>query len=512
MVDASPSHHFSEVSMSLIELKNHLAEIHHLAAAGSVLAWDQRTYMPPRGAGARASQQATLGKIRHEMFVSDRTRDLLAAARNGAGNLDPESDDAAYLRVATRDFEKATRVPTDLVVEITRVTSLAQEVWAESRKNNEFSTFAPWLEKIIGLRRQYAQVIGYSEHLYDALLDDYEQGMTVGQLDPIFAELKQHTVPLVAAILERTPISDEALARDYDEAAQQTFSERILRACAYDFSRGRLDRAVHPFCITFAVDDVRITTRYERNWLPGALFGSLHEMGHALYEMNCAPALDGNILAGGVSLGVHESQSRLWENLVGRSRPFWQCYYPELQRHFPRQLDGVPMEEFYRAINRVKNSLIRVEADEITYNLHIVLRYEMEVELLEGRLSVADAPAAWNARMKQYLGITPPNDAQGILQDVHWSAGLFGYFPTYTLGNIFSVQLFQTALAANPAIPEEISRGQFTTLLAFLRDTIHRHGRKYPPVELVRKSTGQPLTVGPYAKYLKSKFGELYKL
>ncbi len=257
---------------------------------------------------------------------------------------------------------------------------------------------------------------------------------------------------------------------------------------------------------------MRITTRYERDWLPGALFGCLHEMGHAFYEMNVSPTLEGTLLAHGVSLGVHESQSRLWENLVARSREFWNCYYPELQRTFSRQLAGVAQEEFYRSINCVKPSLIRVEADEITYNLHIILRYEMEVELLEGRLSVADAPAAWNARMKQYLGVVPPTDSQGILQDVHWSAGLFGYFPTYTLGNILSVQIFQTAVAAHPAIPEEISRGNFNTLFNFLQENIHRHGRKFTPPELIRRATGRPLTVEPYVSYLKSKFNGLYKL
>ena len=497
--------------MPLLKLKTYLSDIHNLGQAAAVLGWDQRTYMPPRGGAARAAQQATLSKIRHEMFVSQHTRELLAAAQAEGKNLDADSDDAAYLRVAVRDFDKATKVPTPLVVELARTTSLAEEVWATARQNNDFTAFAPWLEKILHLKRQYAQAIGYAEHLYDALLDDYEQGLTVRQLDPILADLKAQTVPLVQAIAQRgAAISTELLTREYDEAAQQAFCERILRACGFDFTRGRLDRTVHPFCTSFSVDDVRITTRYERAWLPGALFGCLHEMGHAFYEMNVSPAYEGNLLSGGVSLGVHESQSRLWENLVGRSRGFWSGYYPELQRAFPRQLGAVTLEDFHRAINRVAPSLIRVEADEVTYNLHIILRYEMEVELLEGRLAVADAPAAWNARMVQYLGITPPTDREGILQDVHWSAGLMGYFPTYTLGNILSVQIYQAALARHPSIPDEIARGQFKTLFDFLRNNLHRYGRKYPPPDLIRRATGQPLTVEPYVSYLKTKFSALY--
>jgi len=498
--------------MPLTELKNHLAELHNLSMAGAVLGWDQRTHMPPRGGAARAAQQATLSRIHHEMFVGPRTRELLEAAGGAAAQLDPDSADAALLRVVRRDFAKATRVPTALVVELTRTCSLAEEVWAAARATNTFATFAPWLEKIIELKRQYAAALGYTGHIYDALLDDYEPDMTVRQLDPILAELKRQTVPLVAAIAGRPPIADALLTRDYDPAAQQVFAERILRACGFDFARGRLDRTVHPFCTNFSINDVRITTRYDAAWLPAALFGCLHEMGHAFYEMNVNPAYEATPLAGGVSLGVHESQSRLWENLVGRSRGFWQCYYPDLQRAFPRQLGTVPADDFYRAINRVQPSLIRVEADEITYNLHIIIRYEMEMALLDGSLAVADAPAAWNQRMSQYLGITPPTDREGILQDVHWAAGLIGYFPTYTLGNILAVQIYQAALAAHPAIPEEIAQGQFSTLFAFLRDNIHCHGRKYPPAELITRATGRPLTVEPYVHYLQTKFGELYKL
>ncbi|HEU4753689.1 MAG TPA: carboxypeptidase M32, partial [Armatimonadota bacterium] len=299
---------------------------------------------------------------------------------------------------------------------------------------------------------------------------------------------------------------------DYDEDLQRRFAESVLADCGYDFQRGRQDRSVHPFCTHFSRNDVRITTRYDRNFLPMALFGSMHEMGHALYEQGISEALEGNILGGGASLGVHESQSRLWENLVGRSRAFWRHYFPKLRETFPQPLSGTDEEQFYRAINRVAPSLIRVEADEVTYNLHIIIRYEMENELLEGRLAVKDAPEAWNERYRSYLGVTPPNNAEGILQDVHWSIGIMGYFPTYSLGNLLSVQLYDTALVAHPAIPDEIARGQFGALLGWMRENIHQYGRRYLPAELVRRATGTELRAGPYVRYLRTKFGEIYSL
>ena len=351
--------------------------------------------------------------------------------------------------------------------------------------------------------------------MYDALLDDYEEGMTADALDPLFEELKRQTVPLVAQIAQqadRLGGTDEILRQECDEARQQSFATRVITDCGYDFTRGRLDRAVHPFCTNFSPNDVRITTRYDAHWFPGSFFGCLHEMGHAFYEMNVKPTYESTPLAGGVSLGVHESQSRLWENLVGRSPAFWRHYYPELQKVFPGQFGGVPAETFYAAINRVSPSLIRVEADEVTYNLHIILRYEMEQELLEGRVGVADAPAAWNQRMRAYLGLTPPTDREGILQDVHWSGGGMGYFPTYTLGNILATQFFEAAVQRHPGIPEEIGRGRFGTLLEWLRVNVQQFGRKYRPGELVTRATGRGLETGPYVGYLKRKFGGGYGL
>ncbi len=494
-------------------LKARLAEIDNLGTAGAVLGWDQRTYMPAKGSEARARQLSTIAKLTHEMFVAAETRDLLGAAEADAGDWGEDSNERAMLRVARRNFDKATKVPTALVAEMAQTCALAEDVWGKARAEDDFATFAPWLVKILGLKRQYAAAVAPGKGIYDALLDDFEEGMTTAELDPLFTTLKAHAVPLVAAIKERGKAnSDELLTRDYDEAAQEAFGTFILKECGFPFDRGRLDRSTHPFCTNFSRDDVRITTRYERGWLPGSLFGCMHEMGHAFYELNIAPEYETTPLAGGVSLGVHESQSRLWENLVGRSREFWNRYYARLQSAFPGQLAKVGLEEFYRAINHVTPSLIRVEADEVTYNLHIILRYEMEVALLTGQLSVADAPAAWNEKMRSYLGITPPTTREGILQDIHWSGGGLGYFPTYTLGNVLAAQLFESAEKAMPGLRAEIQAGQFGGLYEWLRVNVHQYGKKYPPAALVKRATGRALSTEPYLRYLTGKFSAIYGL
>lgn len=496
---------------ALESLKERLADIHHLGTAGAVLDWDQQTYMPPGGLRARAEQKATLSKLSHRLFTDPEIGELLQRAAEEVADFDPQSDDAALVRVTQRDYDKATRLPEELVTEISRVTSHAQEEWAQARAEDDFPRFAPWLERIVDLERRTAEYLGYTDRLYDALLDQYEPGMTAARIDEIFAELKRETVPLARAIFERVESVDASvLTREYEPEQQREFAEAVLKDCGFDFLRGRQDRSVHPFCTHFSRGDVRLTTRYDRNFLPMALFGSLHEMGHGLYEQGTAESLEGTSLASGASLGVHESQSRLWENLVGRSRGFWGHYYPSLKHAFPDPLNGVDMEQFYRAINRVAPSAIRVEADEVTYNLHIILRYELENELLEGRLSVQDAPEAWNAKMEELLGFRPESNREGILQDVHWSIGILGYFPTYSLGNVLSAQIWEKALADVPSIPEDIASGQFEALLGWLRENIHQHGRKLFPEDLVRQATGSELTTAPYVRYLKGKFGEIY--
>lgn len=494
------------MSEALDALKSRLADVLRLGQASALLDWDQQTYMPRGAVEARAEQKATLSKLHHELFTAEETGTLLQRAEGE----DAEGQGAALLRVVRRDYDQATKLPTELVTEITRVTSVAQEEWAKARAADDYPAFAPWLEKIVDLQRRVAQSLGYKGRMYDALLDQYEPGASTAQIDQIFAGLKAELIPLSRAIFARLDrVSDAPIHGEFDENAQREFAESVLRDCGFDFDRGRQDRSVHPFCTNFGRDDVRLTTRYDRSFLPMALFGSLHEMGHGLYEQGSGAELEGTSLAGGASLGIHESQSRMWENLVGRSRPFWRHYFPKIQGVFP-SLQSTDLEGFYRAINRVDRSLIRVEADEVTYNLHIILRYELENDLLEGRLSVADAPEAWNAKMREYLDLTPPTNREGILQDVHWSIGILGYFPTYSLGNLVSVQLFEAAKKAVSGLEDGFARGEFAPLLGWLRENVHQYGRTYLPDELIRKATGQPLSPEPYMRYLKGKFGEIY--
>jgi carboxypeptidase Taq len=395
---------------------------------------------------------------------------------------------------------------------LTRVTALAQEEWIKARKAKDFAIFLPSLEKVMALTRQSADYYGFTDSPYDALLDGYEQGMKASDVRRVFAELREGLVPLVKAIAAQPETDDACLHQDYDEQKQWQFAEDVIKQFGYDFNHGRQDRAPHPYCTTFGLGDVRLTARVLKNFLPAHLMGSMHEAGHGMYQQGVAPALARSTLFGGASLGIHESQSRMWENLVGRSRGFWGYYYPKLQAVFPDQLGGVDLEVFYKAINKVKPSFIRGEADEVTYNLHTLIRFEIEVDVLEGRLAVKDIPGAWNAKYKDYLGLEVPDDSLGCLQDVHWSFGLVAYFPTYTLGNIISVQLWEKALAAAPTIPADIARGEFSGLLTWLRENIHQHGCKFTPTELLQRVTGGPLNSAPYIAYLKRKYSEIYGL
>lgn len=495
------------------QLKARMAEITDIYKAAALLNWDQQTQMPPAGAEARAQQLGTLSKIAHQMHVADETGRLIEAAAADLDGADYDSDEAAFVRVAKRDYEQATRLPPEFVAEFSRVTALAHEVWAKARAANRFEDFRPSLEKIFDLARQAAEYLGYTDHIYDALLDQYEPGMKTAQVRAIFDELKKDLVPLVHAISERLDAVDDAcLHQEFDEDRQRDFTYEVIQKFGYDFNRGRVDRTVHPFATNFSINDVRITTRYDRTFLNPALFGTLHETGHALYELGVDLGLERTPLADGSSLGVHESQSRLWENLVGRSRGFWKHFYSRLQQVFPAQLGNVSLDTFYGAINKVQPSLIRVEADEVTYNLHIMLRFELEQEILEGKVKIAELPEIWNARMQEYLGVTPPTDTLGVLQDVHWSSGLIGYFATYALGNLMSVQLWDKALADAPDIPSQIERGEFGTLREWLRQNVHRHGRKYMPDELMRRVTGEGIQSRSYMRYLKRKYGEIYGL
>jgi carboxypeptidase Taq len=491
-------------------LKARLATIGDINAAGATLSWDQQTYMPEGGVAGRAEQLATLSRLAHEMLVSEETRSLLK-------NLDepkPDSEDFVLVRLARREYKRATRLPADLVAELSRASALAQPAWERARARSDWASFAPHLEKIVQLQKVTAEHLGYEDHPYDALLDLYEPGSTKARLQEMFEELKTGLVPMIREI-STLPREDRSrpLYGEFDEAKQDEFGRRVISAFGYDWERGRLDRVVHPFCAPLGgPGDVRITTRFDPDWLSPALFAILHEAGHALYEQGVDPAYSRSPLSGGASMGVHESQSRLWENLVGRSRDFWSFYYPRLQETFSEALGEIDLETFYRAVNEAKPSEIRVEADELTYNLHILLRFELEVALVEDGLSIPELPAVWDAKMEEYLGVTPENHAQGVLQDVHWAAGLVGYFPTYTIGNVLSAQFFEQATQAHPEIPGMMGRGEFGTLLGWLRENVYRHGRRYDPDELVERTTGHPPDTTPYLRYLKSKFGELYGL
>ena len=495
------------------ELKARLAEISDLERAAAVLGWDQQTYMPPGGTAARSEQLATLSKLAHQHFISDEMGDLLEASAQETDGMDHGSDEASLVRVTRRDYQKARRVPSELVAELARVTTLATETWTQARAQSNFSLFAPHLERIVALEIRLAEALGYDERIYDALLDQYEPEMKTAQVEAIFAEIKPQLVQLAREIAEhQDQVDDKVLHRSYDEQAQWDFGVEIIKSFGFDFQRGRQDHSAHPFTTGFSPDDVRITTRFESNFLSPALFGTLHECGHALYEQGVSPALARTPLDGGSSLGFHESQSRLWENLVGRSHPFWKFAFPRLKERFPRQLADTDLEGFYKAVNRVQPSLIRVEADEVTYNLHIMLRFDLENALLEGKLRVKELPQAWNAKIEEYLGLTPPDDAQGVLQDIHWSGGMLGYFPTYALGNLISVQLWGQVLQEIPDLPDQIESGRFEALRAWLREKVHQHGRKFTPVELLQRVSGSTLQAEPYLAYIRSKFSDIYGL
>jgi carboxypeptidase Taq len=495
---------------ALRDLRAHLATIVDLRSARDVLGWDQETYMPSGGAGGRAEVIATLSRLAHERFVSSTTRDLLNAAAPLLDRLPADSDDAALIRVTRRDVDRARKLPADFVAETARAASQSIQVWREARPRNDFATFRPYLERMVEFARRSADYLGYTEHPYDALLDEYEPEMTSRQVATLFAQLRDGTVPLLRAIVSRaTAVDAGVLRQEYAEDPLRRFALAIIQAFGYDLDRGRLDTSAHPFSTGFNRNDVRITTRYGRLSL-GALFGAFHEAGHAMYSQGSAPALERTPLDGGASNGIHESQSRLWENLVGRSRAFWQHAFPALRQQFPTQLGATDAEAFYRAVNRVEPSLIRVEADEVTYNLHIILRFELEQGLIAGEIAPRDLPEIWNAKMTEYLGVTPPADTDGVMQDIHWPGGLIGYFPSYTIGNVASIQFFAAARRAHPDLLDRIRRGEFATLLGWLREHVHAHGRKFFPRDLLARATGDPLTPVPYLEYLQTKFSELY--
>ena len=492
------------------ELRRHLAELVDLRNAAQLLGWDQQTMMPPRGGPARAESLATLGRISHELFVSAQTGRLLegaAAELNGASG---DSDDSRLVRVTQRDWEKARKVPSELAADLARAASIGQEAWIAARRESDFSAFAPYLRRNLELAKRYVECFDEFECPYDALLDDYDPGMTTATTRRLFDELKAELVPLIATVAaHQENVDDSCLHGEFPVPEQRSLVEDVVELMGFDRQGWRIDDAVHPFATGFGSGDVRITTRWDPAFFASGLFGAMHETGHGLYEEGIADELQRTPLGHAESLALHESQSRMWENMVGRGRAFSTVLAPMVAKRF-----GVSLEPdtLFRAVNKTTPSFIRVEADEATYGLHIVLRFEIEQELIEGRLAVEDLPEAWNARFKDFFGLDVPDDANGVLQDVHWSAGLIGYFPTYALGNLIAGQLWERVHRDIPDLQERVAAAELAPLREWLREHVHRHGAKFTTQELLERVVGGPISVGPFLTYLKAKLSEVYRV
>jgi len=490
------------------ELRVRLAEISDLVKTAALLSWDQHVMMPPTGAAIRAEQLATVGRIAHQKFTSVETGKLIDSLRTFGEQREYDSFEASLIRVAAHDWEKASKVPADLRAEMSRSAALANPVWVDARKRNDFATFLPVLRKNLDLRKRYIDCFEVDEEPYDIVLDDYERGMKTKEVRRIFDYLKDHQAPLVKEVAAVG--GNEPHHHNFALEPQKVFEREVVRAFGFTDDAWRLDPTVHPFASGAGIDDIRITTRYFTEHL-GGLFGTMHEFGHGCYEHQIDPALERSPLARGVSLGLHESQSRMWENLVGRSLPFWRHFFPRLQELLPDEFRGYDADRLYREVNAVEPSLIRVEADEATYNLHIILRFELEQAMLAGEFPLEQLPEEWNRRTWEYLGIEVPTDTEGVLQDVHWSGGSIGYFPTYALGNLISAQIWERITADLPDLYDGFEQGEFGPLREWLREHLHRHGRKFSPGETLERVVGTPeIDPEPYVRYLREKLSAIY--
>ena len=487
-------------------------EISDLGRARALLAWDERTQMPAGGAAIRAEQLATLTRLRHELLAGDRLGRLIEAAESGLGSQPRDSFEASLVRVAAREWEKARRVPADLRAETARVTSIAEHAWERAREESDFVAFLPHLERVLELQRRYIECFE-ADHPYDPLLDDFEPGMRTAELRPLLAAVRVGALELVAEIgASRIELEDSCLFGEFELPDQAALARAVAGSLPLESNAWRLDQTVHPFAVGIGISDLRITTRFDPAYIGTSLWSVIHEVGHALYQNGIAPELERTPLCRSASLGFDESQSRMWENWVGRGRPFMARLLELLRADFPARFESLDPESLYRAANRVEPSLIRVEADEVTYNLHIVLRFELELELIEGRLAPADLPQAWAARVQEYLGLEVPDDARGVLQDVHWAAGSFGYFPTYALGNVIAGQLWELAQAETAGLDGLLATGNLEALRRLMAKRVYRHGGKLEPAELIERVVGGPLDPAPLLGYLRAKFGELYGL
>jgi len=494
----------------LQQFKEALHEIADYLAVFALLEWDQQVNMPPAGAEGRSQVMSRIAEQAHNLSVSAETIRLLEEAEKAVAGIDPDSDDARLVKVSRKQLDRELKVPAAWVSDFAMTTATAHNVWEEAKANNDFSIFRPHLEKIVDMRKQYADFFKPYDHVYDPLLHFFEQGLQTKDVVEIFAALRPKQVELIKWISEQPQIKDDFLHGRFPEKDQWDFGVEVIKDFGYDWNRGRLDKAVHPFSTGFNLGDIRITTRVYENLATSSMFSCMHEAGHGLYTMGADPALDRTPLTFNYSMVLHESQSRLWENLVGRSKPFWKHYYPKFRSQFPTQLGNVDLAIFYKAVNKVEPSFIRVEADEATYNLHVMLRFEIELALIENRLQVKDLPDYWNAKFKEYFGITPPDNARGVLQDVHWSSGYIGYFPTYAIGNVVSVQLWESIRKDIPNLDEQIEKAEFKPLLGWLVEKVHRHGAKFECQELVQRVTGSKIDPQPYLQYIETKYTEIY--
>jgi carboxypeptidase Taq len=494
-------------------LRERTAELSDLGRVSGLLDWDQQTMMPPEGGAGRAEGRATIERLRHELFVSPETGELLEAAEASLDGTDPESDEARLVAVTKRRREKAVRVPTELTSELARAASIGQEAWIKARATSDFASFAPYLEHNLELARRYVDCFDSYEHPYDVLLDDYEPGMKRSEVARLFAELKAELVPMIATLSENAERVDESVIHGtFPVDRQRQLVADVMRQMGFDRSGWRMDDAVHPFATSFGNRDVRITTRWNQANLVSALYAGMHECGHGLYEAGIADSLQRTPLGQVESLSLHESQSRLWENMVGRGRPFCGVLARRIADLFSDVVPDLDPDAFYRAVNRVSPSFIRVEADEATYGLHVILRFELEQQLIEGTLPIKELPEAWNARYHEYLGLEVTDDALGVLQDVHWSCGLIGYFPTYALGNLIAGQLWERLHRDIPELDDKLAAGELGDLREWLREHIHRHGSKFSTTELLERVVGGPMAVAPFVSYLKRKLSDVYRV
>lgn len=495
------------------KLKEELLELYHLNSAVAVLHWDQEVYMPKKGSVRRAKTIAEMSGLIHNKFTAPFFGRLIRAAKKEADQGKINSEDACIVREVWREYSRAKKLPVEFVKELAELESKSQTVWAEARKKNDFKMFLPYLKKMVEMKRKEAELVGYKGSPYNALLDVFEPYATAEDISIIFEELKNFLVPFLAKIEKSKNKPDTKILKGkFSIEKQSALNEVIAKRIGFDFEAGRLDVSAHPFTINFHPEDVRITTRYDEKNFFTSVSSTVHEAGHALYEQGLSAEKFGTPLGESISLGIHESQSRMWENIVGKGLSFWKYFYPELKKTFPDNFSKIKVKDFYRAINIAKPSLIRVDADEVTYNLHVIMRFEIEKDLIEGSIEAKDLPKIWNAKFKEYFGLKVPSDAMGVMQDVHWSGGMIGYFPTYTLGNLYSAQFYATAKKEILNLEKEIQLGHFEHLLNWLRKNIHAHGKMFSAEDLVEKVTGEKLTSQYFIDYIKDKYSKIYEI